>query len=75
LLTLVQGQLGQKGSKTTISKNKLGMVVYISNPSYSGGKCRMTLVQGFIQNLQNFIQNITKSDKELRDASSGRGLV
>jgi hypothetical protein len=32
----VQGQPGKKISKTLISTNKLGMVVYICTPSYTG---------------------------------------
>jgi hypothetical protein len=34
---MVQGQPGQKVSKTPISTYKMGIVVHICDPSYTGG--------------------------------------
>jgi hypothetical protein len=41
----VQGQHGQKVSEAPISTNKLGMVVHLCNPNYTGDIGRRIVVQ------------------------------
>jgi hypothetical protein len=42
----IQGQSRQKVSKTSISTNKLSMVVHICNASYVGGIARRSIMRG-----------------------------
>jgi hypothetical protein len=42
----VQGQPGEKVSKSLWQKHKPGVVVYTCNPSFSGGKGRKIVEQG-----------------------------